>query len=77
MFSRGSIVSLLLSAYSLGGVLQAASLFRGERAMRNYHFWGTAFLVFLAVAIVLRILAFAGGLVGWVSDPPFYTYYIM
>jgi len=29
--------------------------------MRNYHFWGTAFLVFLAVAIVLRILAFAGG----------------
>ena len=57
MFSLISFVSFALALYSLGGVLQAISLFRGERALHNYYLWGTAFLVSLVVAFIFRLLA--------------------
>jgi len=57
LFSISSIVSVLLSVYSLCGVLQAASLFRGERALHNYQFWGIAFLGFLAITAAFYLLA--------------------
>ena len=57
LFSLISFVSFVLSLYSLGGVLQALSLFRGERALHNYYLWGTAFLVSLVAALIFRLLA--------------------
>jgi len=38
-------VLLLVSAYGLGGVLQAASLFVGARSLRNANLWGSVSLV--------------------------------
>jgi hypothetical protein len=38
-------VLLLVSAYGLGGVLQAASLFVGARALRNANLWGSVALI--------------------------------
>jgi hypothetical protein len=42
---------LLASLYALGGVLQAASLFVGARALRNGNFWGSIALVTFISAI--------------------------
>jgi predicted Co/Zn/Cd cation transporter (cation efflux family) len=44
------VVSLLMAAYSLVGVLQARMLFTGERAIRNFQVWGTATALFLVCA---------------------------
>ncbi len=51
------VVSLLMAAYSLVGVLQAGMLFEGERALRNYQLWGTATLVFLLCAVACFVWA--------------------
>jgi len=48
-----AVVSLLLCGYSLVGVLQAAMLFSGERALRNYQLWGSASAIFLVLALWL------------------------
>jgi predicted Co/Zn/Cd cation transporter (cation efflux family) len=50
------VVSLLMAAYSLVGVLQAAR-FEGERALRNYQLWGTATVVFLLCAVACFVWA--------------------
>lgn len=44
------VVALLMAAYSLVGVLQAHTLFTGERAMRNLQVWGVATVLFLVCA---------------------------
>ncbi len=44
-------VCLAIAAYSFMGVLQAALLFDGERAIRNYQFWAPLSLVFLIAGI--------------------------
>jgi hypothetical protein len=45
-------VLLLVSAYGFGGVLQAASLFVGDRALRNANLWGSVSLVSFLGSIV-------------------------
>ncbi len=45
------VVCLLMAAYSLVGVLQAAALFTGERAVRNFQVWGAASVVFLVCSV--------------------------
>lgn len=55
------ITSAIAALYCLGGIIQAASLFTGERAQRNYELWGSLFLLFAAtfigcgVTLALRI----------------------
>ena len=51
------VVSLLMSLYSLVGVLQAQTLFSGERAARNLQVWGVATVLFLAGAAVCFVWA--------------------
>jgi hypothetical protein len=51
------VVSLLMAAYSLVGVLQAGTLFDGERALRNYQVWGTATVAFLLCAVACFVWA--------------------
>lgn len=51
------VVSLLMTAYSLVGVLQAGVLFAGERAVRNFQVWGAATVVFLACAVACFVWA--------------------
>jgi hypothetical protein len=43
---------VLVSLYTFGGVIQAASLFRGVRALRNANLWGSLSLVSLALAVM-------------------------
>ncbi len=56
----GLIAFPIAAVYCLAGIVQAGSLFTGERAQRNYEFWGSLFLVFAAafvgcgVALVIR-----------------------
>ncbi len=45
------ILLLLLSTYSFMGVIQAASLFVGARALANGNFWGAICIVTLAISI--------------------------
>ena len=51
MFLVPGVLMLLTSLYALGGVLQAASLFVGDRALRNGNFWGSIALVAFIIAI--------------------------
>jgi len=48
-------MSIPASLYCLGGVIQAASLFTGERAQRNYNFWGGLFLACCLLFIVCAV----------------------
>src|SRR5262245_8949480 len=51
------VVSLLMAAYSLIGVLQAEALFSGERALRNLQVWGVATAVFVLCSILCFLRA--------------------
>src|SRR5262245_4894698 len=51
------VVSLLLAAYSLVGVLQAQALFTGDRALRNLQVWGVATVVFFFCAVLCFLKA--------------------
>jgi cytosine/uracil/thiamine/allantoin permease len=51
------VVCLLMAGYSLIGVLQAAMLYTGARALRNYQVWGSATVLFLAFAMVCFVWA--------------------
>jgi uncharacterized membrane protein YqjE len=51
------VVSLLMTVYSLVGVVQAGILFTGERALRNFQVWGSATAVFLIGAIACFVWA--------------------
>ncbi|TDY02620.1 hypothetical protein EDC23_0995 [Thiohalophilus thiocyanatoxydans] len=52
------VVFLLASIYGLMGVLQAASLFVGVRALLNANLWGSVFLVSLVVSVACFVAAF-------------------
>lgn len=43
---------ILVSLYTFGGVIQAASLFIGVKALRNGNLWGSLSLVSLALAVM-------------------------
>ena len=51
------VVSLLMSAYSLVGVLQAEALYTGDRALRNLQIWSVATAVFVLCAILCFLRA--------------------
>ena len=51
------VVCLLMTGYSLVGVLQAGMLFAGERAVRNFQVWGAATVVFLVCAVACFVWA--------------------
>lgn len=44
-------VLVLASLYSFGGVIQAASLFVGVKALRNGNLWGSLSLITIALAV--------------------------
>jgi len=48
-FAVGATVFGLAALYALMGVLQALSLFTGERMLRNVNLWGSLFLVGVSV----------------------------
>ena len=48
---------LLVSLYAAMGVLQAGSIYEGERALRNFRFWGSITLMSLLMSIVSAVLA--------------------
>ncbi|MBH0184858.1 MAG: hypothetical protein HP477_05400 [Nitrospira sp.] len=48
---------LIVSAYGFGGVIQAASLFVGERALRDANLWGSVSLVAFLGALVCFLAA--------------------
>jgi hypothetical protein len=56
-----AVVSLLVSAYAFLGVLQAAMLFQGLRALRNANLWGSLSLAAFMAAILMlaRALQFS------------------
>lgn len=58
IFAALSVVMILAAIYSALGILQAVSLFTGERALRNLHFWGTLMCLAFACSVVLGLLAF-------------------
>ncbi len=47
----GVITSPVAALYCLGGVIQAASLFTGVKAQRNYELWGSLFLLFVVIFV--------------------------
>ena len=47
----GMVLSLSAALYCFGGILQAGSLFTGDRAQRNFEFWGFFFLLFMTAFI--------------------------
>jgi len=51
------VVSLLMAAYALVGVLQAGMLFEGERALRNFQVWGSATVIFLVCSVACFVWA--------------------
>ncbi|MBB6249393.1 hypothetical protein [Rhodanobacter sp. A1T4] len=58
IFAALSVLMILTAIYSALGVLQAASLFTGERALRNLNFWGTIMCVAFACSALFGFLAF-------------------
>ena len=52
------VVFLLVSIYGLLGVIQAASLYIGVRALLNANLWGSVFLIGLAASISCFISVF-------------------
>ena len=53
-------LSIPAALYCLGGVIQAASLFTGERAQRNYNFWGGLFLACCVLFLVSAVFLWRG-----------------
>lgn len=49
---------VLVAIYSSLGILQAASLFTDERALRNLHFWGTLMCIAFTCSVLFGFLAF-------------------
>lgn len=57
VFAILSLSLLLAAVYCALGVLQAASLFTGDRAVRNVHFWGSLTCVGIFGAVFFGVLA--------------------
>jgi hypothetical protein len=58
IFATFSISLLLFAVYCALGFLQAASLFTGDRAIRNFQFWGTLTCAGVFGAMLFGVLAF-------------------
>jgi hypothetical protein len=58
IFLALAALMVLAAIYSAFGLLQAASLFTGERALRNSNFWSMLMLVALACSVLFGFLAF-------------------
>ena len=67
-FATLSVLMILAAIYSALCILQAASLFTGERALRNLHFWGALMCVAFACSPVFGFLAFRAGRLGKVDS---------
>jgi len=52
---------LLLALYAAMGILQAGSIFVGERAARNLHFWGLIATFSLVGSIIFSLFAIRFG----------------
>jgi hypothetical protein len=59
-FAGIGIFLLLISLYGFAGVIQAAMLFTGVRAMLNANLWGSVWIVALVSAVVAFALAWRG-----------------
>lgn len=57
LFIGLSAFVLLASLYCGLGVVQAACLFTGDRAVRNVHFWGTMMCIAIACSVLFGTLA--------------------
>ncbi|MGB9989157.1 hypothetical protein [Pseudoduganella rhizocola] len=53
----GAVLMLLLCLYAAMGILQAGSIFTGERAAQNLRFWGLISTVSLLFSIVFGLIA--------------------
>jgi hypothetical protein len=51
-----SAFSSLAALYCLAAIVQAGSLFAGERAQRNLEFWGTLFVILVVAFLTSLIL---------------------
>jgi hypothetical protein len=58
MFAALAVLMILAAVYSALGIVQAASLFTGERAMRNFNFWGQLMCAAFACSVFFGFLAF-------------------
>lgn len=53
----GVVLMLAVAIYSLMGIVQAASLYEGERALRNLRLWGAMMLSSFFVSAILACFA--------------------
>ena len=51
----GAVLSPFGVFYCVGGVIQAASLFVGEKAQRNFELWGSLAILFLISFVVCAL----------------------
>ena len=51
----GAVLSPFFALYCFGGVIQAASLFVGERAQRNFELWGGLTVFFLVTFVACAV----------------------
>lgn len=56
-FTVAAWVLILLAVYSLLGILQALSLFQGERVLVNLRLWGSIMLFAFVGAIICLVIA--------------------
>ncbi|MBM7129884.1 hypothetical protein [Dyella mobilis] len=57
MFIGLAVFTLLSALYCALGVVQAACLFSGDRAVRNVEFWGTLACIAAALSIIFGVFA--------------------
>lgn len=57
----GAVLMLAVAIYSLMGILQAVSLYEGERALRNFRLWGAVILSSLFASAILVFSRHAPG----------------
>jgi hypothetical protein len=57
LFAGLSALMLLAAMYFGLGVVQAACLFEGERAVRNVHFWGSMMCIAIACSALFCFFA--------------------
>ena len=69
IFVALAVLMILGAIYSAFGVLQAASLFTGERALRNSTFWGMLMLLAAACSVLFGFLAFRASKLAKVGSP--------
>jgi hypothetical protein len=61
LYIGASILLVLAAIYCGLAILQAASLFTGERALHNLYFWGSGMCTALVAALVFGVLAYRLG----------------